>query len=63
MLLIPPIHDKQVENIIRQLSELRSQYSEAVLRDSFLSVKKEIRIKINQLQHTLNEVNPGQKIY
>jgi len=61
MILIHPILNTQVATIIRQLSEQRVLYREAIIQDSYLSVKKGIRVKIRELLHRLDDVYPGQK--
>jgi len=62
MILIHPILNTQVATIIRQLSEQRVLYREAIIQDSYLSVKKGIRVKIRELLHRLDDVYPRQKI-
>ena len=60
MLLIP-IQNVQVADINRELSNQKVLYKEAMISDSVLSVKKEIRMKIRELQHSLQEINIEQK--
>lgn len=62
MHLIHSNHNVKITIINRELSNKRVLYNEAIIKDSELSVKKELRMRIRELRAELNELIRQQKL-
>ena len=47
----------QIDVLLSELDELQKKYNQAIREDSFLSVKKEIRVKTKEIQRHLTELS------
>ena len=48
---------RQIQVLLEELIFLQGQYSNAVQKDSILAIKKEIRMKIKEVQVRLTELS------